>query len=155
MNPYTELYKSLSNSELLIITNSQGDYQSLAIEAATIELANRQLTDLELSEAIAENGVRLNQKKVQKENKKAFENKLKTVGISISDTLNPIQKGPFSTNKTILIISIAFCILFLFQFINQFGLIKYMLTNSEAIWGFEMVIYFLPLFIAPVAGYLF
>jgi hypothetical protein len=48
MNQYTELYKPLSNSDLLKIINNPNDYQLSAIEAAKSELADRQLTEVEL-----------------------------------------------------------------------------------------------------------
>ena len=38
MNPYTELYKSLSNSDLLRIINNPDDYKPLATETAKVNL---------------------------------------------------------------------------------------------------------------------
>jgi hypothetical protein len=54
-NPFSEQYKKLSNPELLEILDSPDDYQSLAIEAAKLELANRNLLPEQINEAQAYN----------------------------------------------------------------------------------------------------
>ena len=155
MNPFTERYKTLSNADLLKVTDNPSDYQPMAIEAAESALNQRQLTAAELEKAKAENQVKKQEKQEQTDKKIAFENKIKDIGSSIADVINPIQRTPPSANRVIAILSIVFGVLFLYQVYNQFGFIKYMLTYKDAKWGFEMILYFLPLILLPLATFLF
>ena len=67
MNPFTERYKTLSNTDLLKIIDNGADYQPLAVETAYTELENRKLAPEVLENAKAEINLELQQKVVQKE----------------------------------------------------------------------------------------
>ena len=51
MNPFAEQYKSLNNIDLLRILEKPEEYQQLALEAAQLEIAFRNLSNKELDEA--------------------------------------------------------------------------------------------------------
>jgi hypothetical protein len=155
MNPFTERYKTLSNPDLLKIIDNAGDYQPFAVEAAKYELAGRELTDIELATAMAENVAQIQEKQVQIDKNKIFEDKVKTIGFSIADTLNPIQTDTPSPDKIITRISIVFGILFLLQAFNQFGLIASILSRSDAKWDFSLVLFFIPFMVLPAGTFLF
>ena len=155
MNQFTERYKTLSAAALLKIIATPNDYQPLAIEAAKDELAARQLTSEELSEANAENEAELQEKQLKTEKRNAIENKVKNIGTSLIDAVHPIQRTPPSANRTINILSIVFGVLFLIGFFNQFDFIKFSITNKAAKWSFQTIFYLLSTFFTPVAAYLF
>ena len=155
MNQYTELYKSLSNSDLLKIINNPNDYHLSAIEAAKSELADRQLTEVELESANAENEIQESKKQAQIEKKQALKNNFRSTISSIGNTINPIQKEPLTKNKIIIIIGLVFSLMFLVQVFSLWGLIKFMFTNKSAIWDLSMVIYFLILISLPLGTVLF
>jgi hypothetical protein len=50
-NNFTELYKKLSNAELLEIVADAADYHPLAVETARLEIDKRQLSPDELTAA--------------------------------------------------------------------------------------------------------
>ena len=105
-NEFTDYYKTISNAELLNILENPGDYQDSAIEAAKKELSDRQLSKMqEANEAVNHEKIKADKKK---ENVKAFEGKVKSSGDALFDTLNPIQAGAPSTEKSIRLIVIVF-----------------------------------------------
>ena len=54
MNPFSDIYKALSPTELIKIIDNPDNYQPLAVEAASSELTSRQLSDEEIEEMIRE-----------------------------------------------------------------------------------------------------
>jgi hypothetical protein len=155
MNQFTEKYKTLSTAALLKIIDKPDDYQPLAVDAAKEELATRQLTAEELAIANAENEAELQEKQLKTEKRNAFENKVKDISATVIDAVHPIQRTPPTANRIINILSIVFGVLFLIEFFNQFSLIKFILTDKAAKWGFEMIFYLLSIFFIPVAAYMF
>ena len=156
MNLFLERYRTLSNAQLLKILDSPGDYQIEAVEAAQITIGNRQLTDAELTDAITFNDSVQEKDRAVEGKKIAIGNKMKDIGNFVADTLNPIQNEKQNTNKIIVRVSILMGILSLFQFFSQFELIKYMLANnSEGKKDFNLLVYLLPLIIAPLGTILF
>jgi hypothetical protein len=149
-NDFSEFYKSISNTELLSILDNSGDYQPLAVEAAKKELFKRQLSEIEIKEARKPIIAKQIQKEKQREKVKAIENKIKTTGYTLIDTLNPIQTGIPSTEKTIRLIVIVFGGLFLYQFIKDFK-IHVMYIKDFPAFPFESTLYFAPLILLPVA----
>ena len=51
-NPYTELYRTFSNSALFEVLLKEYDYQPLAVETAKREIESRRLSKEEISEAM-------------------------------------------------------------------------------------------------------
>lgn len=153
-NNFSEYYKTISNTELLIILQTPGDYQPLAVEAAKKEFFNRQLSDSEIKEAKQPLITKQIQKEKESKKVKAIEDKVKNIGHNIIDTVSPIQPGIPSTEKTIRLITIVFGGIFLYQFIKEFrthlGYVK-----DIPNFPFESILYLLFLLIPPTAIFTF
>ena len=153
-NNFTELYKTWAIDKLLDIIDNPSDYQPSAVDTARLELNGRQLSAEQLEEAKAIQADRQKVKADKQQKTKAIEDKIKSVGLSLVDTFNPIQQETPTTDKYIKIISLFLGGLSLYQFYKEFGMLRFMLTDSSASWDFSMVLYFLPLFLVPTAGLL-
>lgn len=154
-NSFTTLYKTWTTDKLLDILDNPSDYQPLAVEAARFEIDSRQLTEKQLTDAKAEQNLRRQNKANKQQKVKDIEDKLKSVGSSLADTFNPIQKEIPTTDKFIKLISLFIGGLFLYQLYKEFGMLKFMFTDDGGKWDFSMVLYFLPFIILPTAGLLF
>lgn len=77
MNPFSERFKSNKNSELLNIIENPTNYQILAVEAAKDEIAMRQLSLKEITEAKVEIDHKVQQKEKYNEKLKSIENNIK------------------------------------------------------------------------------
>lgn len=106
MIDFKKQFETYNNIDLIKIIEEPNDYQPLAVEAAQIILATRQVTDRDFEIAKNELAV-LNQDKEFK-NQKAleFETKIKNIGVSILAAVNPLQTKPISSDRTIKILSI-------------------------------------------------
>lgn len=151
---FIEYYKTISDAELLSILDNPDDYQPLAVEAAKEELFKRGLSDAKIQEARQFLIAKQLQKKIEREKVKAVETKIKSVGHTFIDTINPIQSGIHSTEKTIRLIVIIFGGLFLYQFIKDFkthwGYVK-----DIPRFPFGSIIYLLPQILLPLATFAF
>lgn len=139
---------------LRIIDNPDG-YQQQAVETAKTIFSERQLTEVEIKAAKDELEFEKNEKIRRKQESRKIEERVKKIGASLFNNLNLIQKETPTSEKTITIISLIFGGVFLLQFLKEFGLISFMLTNSSANWDFSMVLYFLTLIVIPTAILLF
>jgi hypothetical protein len=151
---FREYYKTISNSELLSILDNQGEYQAIAVEAAKQEFSNRQLSYEEIQAAKEPLIAKQIQKKKQREKFKAIEEKVKTAGHTFFDTINPIQPGIPSTEKTIRLIVIIFGGLFLYQFIKDFRTHLIYIKDIPG-FPFDSILYLFPLVLLPIATYTF
>ena len=152
---FSEKFKTYSNAELLRVIEKPNDYQPQAVETAKKIFAGRKLSEMEIKIVKDELEVE-KQGKLRKElQKQAVEDKIKNIGKSVFDQINPIQNETPTSEKTIRIISILLGGLFLFQLYKEFGMLKFMFTDSYAEWDFSMVLYFLPLIIIPAGTILF
>ena len=107
-NKFSKYYITISDIELLSILDHPEDYQPLAVEAAKEEFANRQLSSTEIQEARQQLIAKQTQKEKEREKVKAVETKIKAAGYTFIDTINPVQSGLPSTEKTIRLIVIIF-----------------------------------------------
>lgn len=155
MNQFTERYKTFSNTDLLRVIDNQSDYQPKAVEAAKTEIDQRNLSDQEMTEAKNELETERQKKQKQNEKRAEVEQKVKTIGTSIFDTINPIQKSAPSVEKLIRLITIVFGLVTVFKWYNEFGLVKFMLTDDIGGWDLSIIEYFLPLILLPAAVILF
>lgn len=151
---FRDLYKTWTTDKLLDIIDNPDEYQPLAVEAARHELDSRQLSVEQLDSAKNIQTERQRQKDDKQRKTKEADDKIKSIGLSLADTLNPILKEGDNTDKIIKLISIFLGGLFLYRLYSEFGMLKFMLTDSSARWDFSMVLYFLPLIILPTAGLL-
>jgi hypothetical protein len=154
LNNFSEYYKTISDTELLNILENPNDYQPSAVEAAKEEFSKRQLSDIEIQEAKKPLWAKQEQKAKQKEKVKAVETRIKDAGHTIIDTINPIQPGIPSTEKTIRFIAIIFGGIFLYQFFKDF---RTHLAYIKDIPRFPLdsSLYLLPLILLPVATFTF
>ncbi len=153
-NNFSEYYKTISDTELLNILDNPANYQPLAVEAAKEEFANRQLSDTETQEARQPLVAKQAQKEKDREKVKAVETKIKAAGHTFIDTINPIQSGIPSTEKTIRLIVIIFGGLFLYQIISDLKMLTLMLKDITR-FDTSSFFYFLPIVIIPTATILF
>ncbi|MES2590770.1 MAG: hypothetical protein V4608_02710 [Bacteroidota bacterium] len=155
MNHFEDRYKTISNSDLLKILDTPTDYQPLAVEAAKSEFARRQLSETEIETVKASLAIQREEMEARSKKKKNIENKVKDLGASVIDNINPIQTTTRTTEKTILILCIVLGGLSIKKFYNEFGMLQFMFTDSEAKWNVSMLLYFFPLVILPLGTFLF
>lgn len=154
-NPFIQRYKTTDTSELMEIIDRSSDYQPMAVEAARLELDNRQLTQEQLADAKTKQDLRRQEKASKQQKVKDIEDKFTSVVSSLADTFSPIKKESPTTDNFIKIISLFIGGLFLYQLYKEFGMLKFMFISDGGKWDFSMVLYFLPFIILPTAGLLF
>ena len=152
---FYEKFKSYSNTDLLRIIENPTDYQPQAVETAKVIFSERQLSEMELQIAQDEFEIEKQEKSKKEQQNLGVQNKVKNIGKSILDKINPIQKKTPTSSKAITTISILVGGLFLFQLYNEFGMLRFMFTDSYAKWDFSMALYFFPLLVVPIAAILF
>lgn len=155
MNEFTERFKSKSNVELLNILDNPTEFQKLAIEAASSEILDRNLSDDELNTAKEE---LLAQKRLEEEKisrKMEQERKIFETLSPVLELLNPLQKNEVNSEKLINGISLAFLCIWAFQLFKNFALIQYIFTSGDSAWDFSLVMFFLPIMYLPFMIYLF
>lgn len=155
MTEFTELYKRLSNSELLKIIAESEKYNPIAIETAKKEIDSRNLSVQELNEV----NINLNKQEEKKKNdiekRKRQEEKIKKTASTLFDTINPIQNGIQTPEKIIRLTTLIFTGVAVYRIFNEFGMLKYMFTRRFGKWDLSLVEYFFPLILLPIAVFLF
>jgi len=151
---FKTLYQTWTTDKLLDVVDNPGEYQPLAVETARLELDKRQLSAEQLESAKTIQAERKNHNTDKEKKAKEVEEKLKSVGASLGDILDPIQTESPTADKLIKLISLFLGGLFLYNLYNDFGMVTFMLTSTDAEWDFSMVLYFLPLLILPSASLL-
>lgn len=154
MNEFQERFKNFDNRKLLKIIEDAENYQSIAVEAAKMELSTRDMSDEEIravKDEFLEKQAKIDQRT---EKVKEVENKAKAIVTEIFETVNPIQKEPQTIDRKINLIGIVFGILATYQIFNEFGAIQFMFTDSLVEWDFNMVLYFLRIILLISAVFL-
>lgn len=155
MTEFTERYKNLSNYELLeILTNSQ-TFQSLAVETAKKEIESRNLSEAEINKAKLEIESKQQEKQKTTEKRKQKEDKIKETAFTFFDTITPIQNGIQTPEKIIKLTTLIFGGISIYRIFKEFGMLRYLLTESIGKWDLSMIEYFFPLIILPLATILF
>ncbi len=154
MTEFTELYKELSNNELLKIISESDKYNPIAVETAKTEIESRQLTEQELNQAKSKITAKENAKKLEIEKRKQREKKIIKSTSTLFDTINPIQKEIQTPEKIIRLTLLIFGGLSIYRLYQQFGMFRYMFTDMAG-WDLSMVEYFFPIIILPVSIILF
>lgn len=155
MNPFSEKYKSSSTSDLLKIIADPDNYQPLAVEAATLEIADRHLTDTELNEAKAELEFQQQENKIRIEKKKGIENNVKRNIFNFLHSINPIEKSTPTADKLIKLICIIFGAKAIFKIYKGFNYVASLFTYNSGYWDVWTVWFFIPLILLPIAIVLF
>jgi hypothetical protein len=152
-NEFETLYKTWTTDKLLDVLDNPMKYQPQAVEAARHEIDRRQLTEQQLTEARADQSLR-RLKTAQEEKGNGIESKIRSVGSSVVDTLNPIQTDVPATEKLIKLISVSIGGLFFYKIYKEFYLLTSLLTDNGGRWDFSVVMYGLPFILLPTAGLL-
>ena len=155
MTEYTEIYQRLSNSELLTIISESEKYNPIAVETARKEIENRQLSEDELKQAKSKINQQKTNKKREIEKRKEREEKIKKNASTIFETINPVQNGIQTPEKIIRLSILIFGGLAIYRLYEQFGIFRFMFSDSGANWDFSMVEYVFPIILLPIAVILF
>ncbi len=155
MNEFQERFKNFDNRKLLKILEDADSYQPIAIEAAKLELSKRQVNEDEIQSVRDEIFDKKTKIEKRQEQVKKIENKAKSIGTELFETVNPIQKEPQTIDRKVNLIVIVFGLLAIYQIFKEFELIKFMFTDSLAEWDFRMVLYFAPLILLLISVSLF
>jgi hypothetical protein len=155
LNNFTELYHTWATDQLLDIIDNPSYYQPMAVDAARLELESRHLSAAQLEAAKKKQADRQKIKADKLQRTKAFGDKIKSVGSTFTDTYNPTQHEPLTTDTYIKLISLFLGGLSVYQVFKELDMLGFMLTDPSASWDLSMVLYFLPLLLAPAAGLLF
>jgi len=155
MKEYTERYKKLSTSDLLRVIENPSDFKPQAVEAAESELKQRNLSSQEIEEVKKDFELARQEKDRQKEKIDEAEEKLKSLGSSFFNLINPIQAEVPSAERQIKSLALLFGLIAIFQWYKEFGLVKFMLSEDPIAWDLSMFEYFLPLILLPIALILF
>jgi len=114
-NPFANHYKTITITELLEIIENPDNYQPVAVEAAKKEMQNRSPSETEMADAkeyfILE--------ELQKEKRRAFEMKSKTLAINFVEGINSIHLSLPAIDKQIHIVSAGYALAFIFNFISD------------------------------------
>ncbi|HNO70679.1 MAG TPA: hypothetical protein PKO16_02785 [Bacteroidia bacterium] len=152
-NPFLERFQSYTASQLIEILNNKNSYQPLAVEAAQLELENRQLTEEEIN--IAKEEI---QKKEQYEIQKqetSIKNKIKSIGFAAIAKINPLNTTQHIEGRFIKTICILLAIQWLYAVISQFSMLKFCITDNISNWDISLVLYLIPFVLIPTAIILF
>ncbi len=147
-NQFTDTYRRLPDEKLINILENPKDYQPLAIETAKFELANRGLSETQISEikkTIADVKNRLVDEELKRKEKIARARNTADKTLSILDPL--VEKTP---DRSIKLISLALGLLALGKIISNFSLTGIMMEDSSE-WDFSTAFYFLDLLFLPIA----
>ncbi len=148
-------FTTYTHTELLRIIDNPNRYQPEAVETAKALLAERQLTDDEIKTAQDALEAERRESEEKERKKKVIEDRFRNLGNSLVENVNPIQKEAPTADKTIRLISLLFGGFFLLQLYQEFGMIRYMLTDRSMRWDWSIVLFFLPLLVIPIATLLF
>jgi len=155
MNQFSERYKTFSTCDLLRVIENQSDYQSEAVEAAKTEINQRNLSDQEINDAKSELEAERKEEQRQYEKRAEVEQKVKSLGTSVFDTINPIQKTAPTTERLIRLLTIVFGLIAVVKWFNEFEFIRFALTADMGTSEFSMIRYILPVIILTTAVILF
>lgn len=148
MNRFTERYKTFSNTELFSVLEREADYEPEAVEAAKAEIKGRNLSDQELKEVTNDLETEKRLRQEQEEKKTEVEKRVKNIGASIFEAINPIQESTAPVIKQIRWITLVFGLIAIFRLYQGFGMIEFIQYPS-------MIGYFLTVVLLPVAVFLF
>jgi hypothetical protein len=155
MSEFSELYKKLSNPELLKIISESEKYKPIAIETAHLEIERRNLSEQELNAAKAYLQNKKEQKEAELKKRKQKEERLKKSAFTFLDTISPIQNGIQTPQKIIRFIIIIFGGIAIYRIYNQFYFFRYMFTDGLDKWDWSLSESIVPLVVLPIAIILF
>jgi len=149
-----ELYKNMSNADLLEVLQHPAHYQPAALSIAKAEFNSRQLSEKNIHEATE---VLLNKNlktALQNERIAAATNKIADAGNTFYDTINPIRATAPTAEKLIRFIGLVFSGLFIFNIKVNFDLFSSIIGGGSH-ESFGYTIYIFPLVVELIAIVLF
>ncbi len=157
MTQFSDKYRTFSNTDLLRVLENEQDYLPEAIDAASEELASRNLSD----EALALAHSQLEKERLdaarKEDEREAIKNTLKEKGSGIVDYFNPVEDenepSEGSYPKVINTISLIFGAIAILQIATQWDLITGLFAAPE--WDFSVFMFLFPIVITPIAIILF
>lgn len=153
-NPFAEVYKKLSNADLMEIISNPKDYQALALEAARSEFESRKLTDEQKMEAKRELLLKLEEADIKRRRVLDIEEKLKYTGRTVFEKFIPVMNEPRPTlNKTNLI-SLLLSISYFFYFVSEIDFLIFKFTYYDED-RYDFFISLLPIIVFPIIVFLF
>jgi len=154
INPFTEYYKTITNTELIIILDNPDKYQQEAVEAAKLEFNNRNLSEEQIAEARAPVIAQKEKKERQKEKLESIKQQAIDTGDILIDVLNPIRQDKPGTDKIILTISVVYGLLSLYTLISNWRIIPYFIRDIPE-FPMDSLLFFTPIVLVASGTLLF
>ncbi len=154
INPYSQRFRDLSNSELLEALDRPDDYQPLAVEAARLELDRRNLTEQELLDARSIIQAQNDQKATKQQQAENRKDLAATTASSVTRGLLVLRDGPSTPAREINFISLVLGIAAIYDIYKQAGYISFLLRESGAI-RIADYLPIVPAVVLPISVYLF
>jgi len=155
MNEFQKRYENYANKDLLKIIEESDYYQPLAVEAAQKELSKREISDLEIESVKQE--IFKNKSFVEEKQKRTrnYENKAKSLGIEILETLNPIQNKSLTIDRKINLLVIVFGLTAMYLIFEGLGTFKYLFSTNFTMDNLIIIGHILPGLILLISVFLF
>jgi len=139
MNPFLNRYETYSNADLLRVLENEESYQVEAVEAAKDILAKRNLSDRELDEA-----KRVLEIEKDKELERLEEReRVKTTAINYFygaiDSIHPIQKSEIQAGRMVILISIVFGLIALYNWYTNLGFVQFALIHGASLYDITTI----------------
>jgi hypothetical protein len=151
---FAAYFKTITATDLLSILEYPDRYQLQAVEAARKELNARALSEEALQLAMAPIIANKWQQEKQEKKRKVMETTLRNAGHTFIETINPVQNGISSTEKSIRLILVVFMGLFLYSFIIDFKWHRALIGDFQ-LFPSLVIITLLPVLLLPVSLFLF
>ncbi len=151
---FAQLYKTWPADQLLDIINNPDEYQPVALEAARAELDSRQLSEADLESAFALHAGRQKEKADRQRKAASIDHHIQSAGSTIAEALRPVE-NVLKVDKQIRYVSIAFGVIALINLYRELPSLRYMFSDSSAVWDMGMVWYLLLPFLFPAAVVMF
>lgn len=151
-NPFTEIYKRLSNEELIYIIDDKNDYPALAVAAAILELRTRKFIDGQTLEATQNSSGKKNKSQQANKGTPTDLGLTTTAGEKLSSGLDPLAKR--TPERNLKLLSLVLGLFASIQLGSNFGVLVALIKDldwdgSVAIFLFELL--FLPTALIPFA----
>ncbi len=155
MNPFTESFKGSSNLELFRVLENQSKYQREAVEAAELEIKDRELTEDEISEIRLVLSNEISQK-IKRKNKKAeIRDRFEFLAGFAIDSLNPVQNSSPTIQKSLRLLVVVFGLICIVRWYNDFGIVQFLFKNGVDDIDLSIIEILIPLVFLPLGLALF
>ena len=147
MDPFSQKFQNISNNELLAILDQQEDYTPEALEAARAEFDRRSISEDEIA-AFQKKKLESIEGEAERQQKAA--KKAEHFRNMLSSGFSGNKEGR-TTRMMINLLAAVFGALSLLKLVKEFDLFIFMITDKEASWDMEMILYYVHVLFLPVA----